>query len=1167
MTPLFNYRGLTAPDPLDAAPKGMRMIISIAVAALISTATLYLIFFVLNIADLKYNYLFVIEVGFLALIYTPVFVAFRKSGSLVLVAILMLMVMPVDLYIEGHYRALGLPALWTYNPDGLLGGLHPLLRIFVVWLVDGLICGVFVLWVARLVAGWIYGKPNDERALQAALFRAEWTMENIDKPKHGIDFYILRYIGIAYFIYFVLTLLGLLGTAPWPGQIREILEMSYANPALTINTYIKISVMVLLASIGAYNKALRYHCALALLVGHAVSTVFSLFFYFYDTTTDYHSFLLTSAIADGFMMLLFVWVMIKNKQYAKAYFWPKEFPENYSLPHRLNQYFHYIFGGTLACIAIGTFLIRIVLDGSANWGAVYGYPDPQLVNTITKYATLAFVILLLANREALREKLYKVILWPYMLSVLASGLWLLIGDMVGDVRVQTRYGTETEVGWYFMLNVLMDGGVVILYLWLRKMFYNVEYGISATNPSSAQNILALYDTLHEVEEKEKTALLQSIDRFTGGIRGRKRGLMNFPFYLLENLFVLISGSGIGFSSMDREHRQYFLRTRVLRMPAERKKAMIPALADFVSQIGIATHGLITLAHYNLNNTKNKIGYIPPMARDRLQTDYPSAPPPFSVVAGLPNSPTDPLNDKPDGPPPPRAALAPRILTPLADPELPSEVDYLIVGSGAGGATMAYRLACREGIDPSRILLIDRGFRYSQPDDMNTNEMEMYSKLYKEGGLQTTKRFGMTVLQGECVGGTTVINNAICLKMPDSIKKIWTEQYDLDLSGIDTEYEKIRKELEIQPIPAVAINKTVDTLFRNGIEGYNSTVQPQETLHLEQLEVNARNLSGAGLINLGNNNVQKRSMLETYIPWAEARGVRVIGGINGIRFVAEGRKATKVLVRTSLGVNQEIRVKKAVILAGGVIASSHFLMRSGIEGHVGRSVSCNLALPFTYVTDKKVFAFDGTEITHGAFPEDMRAAFETVYQPPAAQALTVPFYFGRHTAVMNNYTTAFSAGALIGSEPGGTCLRNADWLNGRPLEWKLGEKDLRTIKYAIQTLTEIGYHAGAKRAVMPLNPGIELNLEPAEIAAFQRALDAYPLRMHDLRLVTAHPQGGNMMAGDRSPLRTQRVLDATGKLDGYDNVFVADASVFPTGLTVNPQWTIFAMSALIAKAVP
>jgi len=104
--------------------------------------------------------------------------------------------------------------------------------------------------------------------------------------------------------------------------------------------------------------------------------------------------------------------------------------------------------------------------------------------------------------------------------------------------------------------------------------------------------------------------------------------------------------------------------------------------------------------------------------------------------------------------------------------------------------------------------------------------------------------------------------------------------------------------------------------------------------------------------------------------------------------------------------------------------------------------------------------------------------------------------------------------------------------------------------------------------VPLQPGVEIDLNPVTLERFGAAIGEYPLRTQDLLLSTAHPQGGNIMVGDRAPaaMRELRVVDDRFRVSGFDNVFIADASVFPGSLTVNPQWTIMAMSSMAAKNV-
>ena len=73
-------------------------------------------------------------------------------------------------------------------------------------------------------------------------------------------------------------------------------------------------------------------------------------------------------------------------------------------------------------------------------------------------------------------------------------------------------------------------------------------------------------------------------------------------------------------------------------------------------------------------------------------------------------------------------------------------------------------------------------------------------------------------------------------------------------------------------------------------------------------------------------------------------------------------------------------------------------------------------------------------------------------------------------------------------------------------------------------------------------------------------------MDDLLIGTAHPQGGNILTGDKSKHKSKRVLNSKYQVEGFENVYVADASVFPESMRLNPQWTIMAMSSMASKKV-
>jgi choline dehydrogenase-like flavoprotein len=82
--------------------------------------------------------------------------------------------------------------------------------------------------------------------------------------------------------------------------------------------------------------------------------------------------------------------------------------------------------------------------------------------------------------------------------------------------------------------------------------------------------------------------------------------------------------------------------------------------------------------------------------------------------------------------------------------------------------------------------------------------------------------------------------------------------------------------------------------------------------------------------------------------------------------------------------------------------------------------------------------------------------------------------------------------------------------------------------------------------------------PAEL----ERLDQIVLDPSYIALGTGHPQGGNALGAD--PRRG--VVGPDFRVHGYENLYVCDASVFPSSLTVNPQLTIMSLAHYAAPLI-
>ena len=146
--------------------------------------------------------------------------------------------------------------------------------------------------------------------------------------------------------------------------------------------------------------------------------------------------------------------------------------------------------------------------------------------------------------------------------------------------------------------------------------------------------------------------------------------------------------------------------------------------------------------------------------------------------------------------------------------------------------------------------------------------------------------------------------------------------------------------------------------------------------------------------------------------------------------------------------------------------------------------------------------------------------------------------------MHRYNRMACTGVLVGTETNAE-VRIAG-LTGREVRYSPTQKDFETLLNGLQLAGEIYFTAGAE-CVMP-NTFTYREYASAEALKMLK----YDVKDNsDITLGTGHPQGGNVLSRNKNI----GVVDERLKVYGYDNLFVSDASVFPTSVGVNPQITV------------
>jgi choline dehydrogenase-like flavoprotein len=244
----------------------------------------------------------------------------------------------------------------------------------------------------------------------------------------------------------------------------------------------------------------------------------------------------------------------------------------------------------------------------------------------------------------------------------------------------------------------------------------------------------------------------------------------------------------------------------------------------------------------------------------------------------------------------------------------------------------------------------------------------------------------------------------------------------------------------------------------------------------------------------------------------------------------------------------------IVVAAGAVASSTLLQRSALGGDaVGRELYFNINSPLTAELPDRVESFAGLQMSHAYVPAGDGTppyVLETWFNPPGTQALAMPGWFEQHYANMRRYAYMACAGALVGTTA--PARVKAGKRGAAQIEYTPSSQDLGNVVAGLELLGRIFLAAGATRIIPATFAYQEYSSEGA-----LDGLSSFVRDNADLLLTTAHPQGGNAVG---------TVVDEDFRVRGTENVFVCDASVFPSSVTVNPQLTVMAMAQYAARRI-
>ena len=508
----------------------------------------------------------------------------------------------------------------------------------------------------------------------------------------------------------------------------------------------------------------------------------------------------------------------------------------------------------------------------------------------------------------------------------------------------------------------------------------------------------------------------------------------------------------------------------------------------------------------------------------------------------------------------------------------------IIGSGAGGAAAAAQLAGRFDV-----AVFEAGPRL-RGTDWPMEPLAGQALTYDRGLLYPTTDLDVRILLGRVVGGGSAVNEGVTVRPQSSRLDSWQRDgvgFDRELlnRSIDQTGRRQRFELYNEAMMTEPARRFGQGCVAAGLKAdpLLSDVATWPRQH-ENDPHGLDDVFGAACMACGHCSHGCRyghhlSVDRTFLRDAEAAGARVHPNMAVDHLVPERDRTTGLLRVKGLRLAREphgetIEVDHVVLAAGAV--GTPALMRRSIRrrpawrklpgrSRIGRHFGVNYgtAAIARWEGPCRPAGHDGLQVGFIATrPGDESFIVENGWISPAVFSSLIPAFGRDHRQLMGQLPNMGFCVNTIGGPADGRVTSRGE------VKLKVEDAEMDLVHRTLASMVNLYLHSGAVEARVAgvrttdsAGQAFDPSWKGKEEAIRARIAEMAPTAEH-VGLSSGHPQGGMRMNADPE----LGVVDGDYRVHGAANLFVADASLFPTTITINPQWLIMALGHAAGEAV-